>query len=396
MCLMGLTLFLVSCAKRPAHPPWFFKVAGSESPVGSEEIFRLPEGDRISFSQLIGDLHSYRVIFVGESHDQIEHHRIEAKLLETLLKEKQEIVVAMEMFQRSQQPTLDRWSQGVLTEEEFLREVDWEKTWGTEYTLYKGILDTAREHRVRILGLNIPKELTRKVARKGIGNLSAEDRLQLPEMDLTDRHHRKYIRSLYKGHHGGTAKDFEHFYQAQCLWDEAMAETLADFLKSPQGAGKTALVFSGIGHVVFDFGIPKRLYRRVPLPYQVIVLKEWKKGLDEDLLFYDAPEPLTDFLWITKPGSPHSRRPRIGMILNENQESKEIWIERVLPDSPAEKAGLLPGDQLVAIDGKEVKTLREIHDAVAPRGWGKEIIVIILRNGEKKEVTVNLPPVKGQ
>ena len=67
-----------------------------------------------------------------------------------------------------------------------------------------------------------------------------------------------------------------------------------------------------------------------------------------------------------------------------------------MPESPAEKAGLLPGDQFVSIDGKEVQSLKDIHDAVAHKGWGKEIIIIILREGVKKEITVTLPPIKEQ
>jgi len=34
---------------------------------------------------------------------------------------------------------------------------------------------------------------------------------------------------------------------------------------------------------------------------------------------------------------------------------KRLWFERVIPGSPAEKAGLLPGDQLIAAEGIEIK-----------------------------------------
>jgi uncharacterized iron-regulated protein len=64
-----------------------------------------------------------------------------------------------------------------------------------------------------------------------------------------------------------------------------MAETLSEFLKSSDGEGKTVLVFAGSGHVVFGFGIPKRLYRRTSIPYQIIVLKVWKEKIDEDFTF---------------------------------------------------------------------------------------------------------------
>jgi uncharacterized iron-regulated protein len=390
-CLLFLALSLAGCAKKTARPSWFLRLASMGPHLESEEIIKLPEGDPISLSQLTEDLHSSRVIYVGEAHDQFEHHQVEVKMLQELLKEGREVVVAMEMFQRSQQPILDRWSQGSLSEEDFLKEVPWETTWGIDYSFYRGILDTVREHHLRVLGLNISKDLSRKVAQAGIESLSPGDRSGLPEMDLNDRDHRRYIRSFYKAHKRGPAKGFEFFYQAQCLWDEAMAEAISDFLKSPEGEGKTILVFAGNGHVVFGFGIPKRLYRRVSLPYQTITLKEWRKGMDEDFIFSLTSEPLADFLWITRPSPPEKKRPRIGIVLKETEDPKGIVIERVIPESPAERAGLLPGDQFVSIDGKEVKSLKDIHDAVAHKGWGKQVTLTILRDGIKKDIPVALP-----
>jgi membrane-associated protease RseP (regulator of RpoE activity) len=211
-------------------------------------------------------------------------------------------------------------------------------------------------------------------------------------MNLGETEHRRYIASIYKSHQGGSAKDFENFYQAQCLWDEAMAETLSRFLQSPDGRRKTVLVIVGSGHVAFDFGIPKRLYRRTPLLYKTIILKEWKKNVEEDFALHQASSPLAHFLWITKPAPPEKKRPRIGVLLKETEEPKGIWIERVIPGSPAEKAGLLAGDQFLAIDGKEVTKVKEIQETLAEKGWGKDVTVTIIREGSKKDITVILPP----
>lgn len=361
-------------------------------PIGEEEIFILPEGDKISFSQLIDDLNTARVIFVGETHDKIEHHQIQVNLIQGLLRNGKEVVVAMEMFERSQHPILDRWSQGLLTEEEFLKEVKWETTWGMDYNLYRGILDQIRDHHLKVLGLNIERDLVRKVAQHGMDGLSHADKEKLPGMDLGDQQHRAYIASIYKSHQGGSAKDFKNFYEAQCLWDEAMAETLFQFLQSPEGKGMTVLVFAGSGHVVFDFGIPKRFYRRTPIPYKTIVLKEWRKKIEEELISAGTLSPLGNFLWITKPAPPEKKRPRIGVVLKEKENAKGLWIERVIPDSPAEKAGLLPGDQFIAAEGKEVTKVKDIHDALSEKGWPKDVNVTIIRDGLKKEITVTLSP----
>ncbi len=388
--LFGMILF-VGCAKR-IQPLWISKVAMMREPIGDEDILRLPEGDLISFLQLLKGLEPSSVVFAGETHDQIDHHQNQVRILQGLIEKGKDVVVAMEMFERSQQPILDQWTEGKLTEEEFLKEVKWETTWSMDYNLYKGILDEAKNHRLKVLSLNIERDLVRRVGQEGITGLSQEDRAKLPEMDLRDKEHRKYIASIYKSHQGDSAKDFENFYQAQCLWDEAMAETLSRFLGSSEGKGKTVLVIAGSGHVAFDFGIPKRLYRRTPLLYKTIVLREWKKNREEDLNFDKVSSPLANFLWITKPTPPEKKRPRIGLILREKEDPKGIWIERVIPESAAEKAGLLPGDQFLVIDGKEVSKVKEIQDALAEKGWGKDVNVTVIREGQKKEMTVTLPP----
>ena len=82
------------------------------------------------------------------------------------------------------------------------------------------------------------------------------------------------------------------------------------------------------------------------------------------------------------------------MVLKQKEDQKGLWIERVIPDSPAEKAGLLSGDQFIAVEGKEIGKVKDIHHALAQKGWGKEITFTIVREGKKKEITVKLPPLE--
>jgi S1-C subfamily serine protease len=170
-----------------------------------------------------------------------------------------------------------------------------------------------------------------------------------------------------------------------------MAESLSDFLKSPQAERKTVLVFAGSGHIVFGFGIPNRLYRRASIPYQTIVLKTWSEKVNGDLTFAGASSPLANFLWITQPNPPEKKKPRIGVILKTEKDLKGLIIEKVLPGSPAEKAGLLPGDQLTEVEGIEISEVKEIHHALSEKGWGNNITFTILRNGLKREIVVTLP-----
>jgi carboxyl-terminal processing protease len=60
-----------------------------------------------------------------------------------------------------------------------------------------------------------------------------------------------------------------------------------------------------------------------------------------------------------------------------------------LADSPAEKAGLLPGDVVVAVDGRTVDglTIDEARDRIRGKK-GTEVVLTIERGGERREISI--------
>jgi len=67
----------------------------------------------------------------------------------------------------------------------------------------------------------------------------------------------------------------------------------------------------------------------------------------------------------------------------------EPMVAQVTAGSPAERAGILPGDRFVAVDGSKVETFADVQRLVSGRG-GDAITFIMLRDG--KEVTVTATP----
>lgn len=65
-------------------------------------------------------------------------------------------------------------------------------------------------------------------------------------------------------------------------------------------------------------------------------------------------------------------------------------VAKVLPDSPAEKAGFQVGDVVVKFDNRKIVRSSNLPPVVGMTPVGKNVKVEILRNGKSKKLTVNL------
>jgi hypothetical protein len=65
-------------------------------------------------------------------------------------------------------------------------------------------------------------------------------------------------------------------------------------------------------------------------------------------------------------------------------------VVEVLPETPAEKAGLEVGDVVVSVDGQPVKTSAELRTAVDAAETGKDVLLTVNRSLETLEIPVQL------
>ncbi|MGH2842344.1 MAG: S1C family serine protease, partial [Solirubrobacteraceae bacterium] len=69
-------------------------------------------------------------------------------------------------------------------------------------------------------------------------------------------------------------------------------------------------------------------------------------------------------------------------------------ISQVVPDSPAARAGLRSGDDVVGFRGQRIKTARDLRSLVSATPPGTRVQVAIMRNGRRKNYTLTVGKLK--
>jgi serine protease Do len=73
-------------------------------------------------------------------------------------------------------------------------------------------------------------------------------------------------------------------------------------------------------------------------------------------------------------------------------ETRGALVAATIARSPAELAGLRPGDVIVGLDSKPVESVTRLRNLIAVQGMGAEVDLQILRGGEVQTIPVKLDP----
>jgi uncharacterized iron-regulated protein len=233
----------------------------------SRQIIRIRDGKTISFRDMVEEVSSAEVIFIGEKHDDPAHHKTQLDVIKALYETGSHLAIGLEMFRNNHQKTLDAWIAGKVPERSFFP--IFLENWGFGWELYRDIFFFAREHDIPLIGLNVPNEITRKVGKKGFRSLTDEELMQLPP-GVTCELNEEYMDHLMEvfQYKKSSDREFLYFCEAQVLWDQAMAWYLSEYMKN--NPGRTVIVLAGAIHA-WKYGIPKQKQRYISVEHRVIV-----------------------------------------------------------------------------------------------------------------------------
>ncbi len=326
-----------------------------------------------------------RAVLLGENHDSEEHHRFQLQVIAALHAQRPGTVIGLEMLPRSAQPVLDRWVAGAFSEQEFVRESDWRRAWGFDFSLYAPVFHFARMNRIPMLALNIDRALVRKVGAQGFDALTPSERGELTRPALASPAYLDRLYQSFASHDAKTAvardaPPFLRFVEAQQLWDRAMAQAIAGALSRSPDRYVVSLI--GSGHVVWGDGVARQLADLGV--QQVASLLPWER--DEDCRDLRAGLADAVFGLVTAPAP---ARFRLGLQLGDATDG--VGVSSVVPGSAAAAAGMRSDDVLVEAAGVRLVKPDDLIAVIERAAEGFLLPLRVLRQGAMLDLQIAVP-----
>ncbi len=321
------------------------------------------------FAEIAAKLSQYQLIYIGEGHTNYEDHMLQLEIIRAMYEHDPRLAIGMEMFSRSSQAVLDRYLAGELDEKSFLKESHYFKTWRFDYRLYRNIINFARHNHLPVIALNLEKDIVSRVFKGGgPGSLDSEQTSSLPpDRNLDEPGYRERIASAYMMHAGQNhSGDFSSFLQAQALWDETMAETIAEYMLTHPD--ERMAIIAGRGHVDKKNAIPPRVARRLPVSQAVVLNSSGSASEAEtaDFVFFSPPASLTPF-------------PLLGVILDDTEDENGVLVSGLNPQGQASAAGIKEKDIILAIDSEAVNDMEDVKIEMLYKDKSDSVTVRIRR-----------------
>ena len=251
------------------------------------------------FLEMIDDLAGADFVYLGEQHDDPDHHLAQLRIIEHLHARGRLHAIGMEQFQRPFQKVLLDYTAKRIDEAELLEKTGFKQRWGYDYALYRPILQFARKWGIPVLALNVADEIRRKVSGGGLEALSNEERASLPAIDTSNAARKEFLLPAYKAHlkqgEEFDPRKFDRFFLVQCLWEQVMADTVVRWSRRlPQNA--QVVVLAGTDHLRDHQGIPAAVQRRAGGVNMTVLPLSIRQSVPPRGVF---SRRYADFVWLT-------------------------------------------------------------------------------------------------
>ena len=390
-------------------------------------------GTPTNLEALTQDLMRADVVFLGEEHDNDVGHAAQLEILKALHGARPDLVLSMEMFERDVQGVLDDYLKGRINEDKFLEHA---RPWGNYKKHYRPLVEFARQNGIDVIAANAPRPSARKMSLTG----RVKSAYVARETTAPENRYFELFKEAMKDHPGEIgAAAMSKMYQAQCLKDDTMAESIAMYLAERPYRAPLVVHVNGKFHSDYGLGTAARLRQRRPLARTVVLsmtsTEKPEEFSDKEALSAghytlvvkaqpkkvapkeegDEPEEVVDTAVTTAdapatattaegaapkeqpaeetpaPEEPKDERPvALGIMPDYGASEPGVMVSTAFEGRAAAKAGIKDGDLIVQIDDETIGSIEDYMDVLTEYYVGDVVKVTIKRKGKKKTLKVKL------
>jgi uncharacterized iron-regulated protein len=255
-----LALLAAGCAGSASdagrEPNWFS--ANHRDHVLAGKIWDVRAGAFMDLAALEQAATSADVLLLGEVHDNLDHHALQARLVRAVGAAGRRPVLAFEMLDDSQQAAIDALLvRGEKDPDEIADAVDWKKHGWGPFARYRSIFEAGLAAEMPIRAASLPRAVIAATVGDGVEKLPSPVRARLERQGpLTEEAKLAFRKEMLDSHCGALPEQaLDPMVLAQRARDAGMAERI------DAAGGRGAVLIAGTGHVRTDRGVPAYLDR---------------------------------------------------------------------------------------------------------------------------------------
>ncbi|GAB4376791.1 MAG: ChaN family lipoprotein [Kiloniellaceae bacterium] len=249
-------------------------------------------GEAVDEAALFAEAAAARWVLIGEKHDNAEHHRLQARVVDALGRAGRRAAVVWEMAEPEHTAALrDARAGGAAALGEALA---WESRGWPSWPEYQPIAEAALSHGLAMLPGKPSRQMVRGVSRGA--DLPADLAERLDWMRPYPPGAEAALLEELRLSHCGMLPDnaLAPMARVQRLWDAWMANSMRRAV-APEGGAEAAILIAGAGHVREDRAVPWFL----PGDSVTVALVEVTAGRARAADYPSFDPRLFDYVWFT-------------------------------------------------------------------------------------------------
>ena len=235
-------------------------------------------GNDVGWEHMLERISAVDIVLLGELHDHAVGHAVQLALVEDVLDQFPNCVVAFEMLERDEQLRVDDYMDDVIGPTT-LASLTQSTNWGGKdgwTAWYQPIIDATKERSGSVIAANAPRRYVKLARTDGFDRIEslAKDRRSLVDYptELSGGRYRERFWELASHNEDGENEAIDvstidpddpilPVFRSQQTWDATMAQSIVT--AKPSRAQKVLLLV-GQFHVEYDGGIVQELRNRLP------------------------------------------------------------------------------------------------------------------------------------